>query len=223
MGKYKTVVIDPAWPIRASERGGSIPTSMQDSQLKAELPYETMSIDEIRSFPIDDFAAEEALLFMWVTSGKAVNGEPILKIGMETLECWGFEYHTILTWQKTNPYALWSPIQWATEHILFGYRGNFPTLTGKQYGVMKSFFTAPTTTHSTKPSLLYRTLRGWTPKPRVDVLGRLCHEGFDGWGNEYVGNSDEGTLLQYLKDPTLQEPASCDGNSHHVEEEPTKA
>jgi len=62
---------------------------------------------------------------------------------------------------------------------------------------MKNIFEAPRGTHSEKPARFYQLLRAWTPKPRIDIFARNAHEGFDGWGDEYVG---EGALAPYLKE-----------------------
>lgn len=188
--KYKTVTIDFPWPLKV---GGNVPKTMQGTALSTRLVYDTMPAEDIRQFPIDDFAAEECLLFIWVTNGKMGNGYPIIRFGFELLEEWGFLYHHVITWKKTNPFAFWSPIRSATEHVLFGYRGKLP----KSYGVMPSIFTAPNHRHSEKPARFYQLLRSWTPEPRIDLFARRAHEGFDGWGDEYVG---EGPLVQYMED-----------------------
>jgi len=194
--KYKTVVIDPPWPIALDKR---IPEAIrkQDgkwSERKVTLDYNTPHLEEIYTFPIDDFAADDCLLFLWVTTGK-IEETPVLKIGMDLLETWGFKYHQIITWCKLTGLCIWSPFNSRTEHVLFGYRGEFP----KMYAVMPNYFETQQLQHSQKPAKFYQMLRSWTPKPRIDIFARRAHEGFDGWGNEYVGNSDEGTLLEYLE------------------------
>jgi len=186
---YKTVVIDFPWPLRL---GGSVPKAMQGSSLKPDIPYDVINIQDIRDFPIGEFAAEDCLLFIWATCGKAADGVPIIQHALTILEDWGFSYHCLITWHKTNPFSFWSPLLWATEHVVFGYRGEFP----KVYGKMPNWISAPTKKHSQKPPRFYQLLRGWTPAPRVDLFARQAHEGFDGWGDEYVG---EGSLAQYME------------------------
>ena len=169
---------------------------MQGSSLRPDISYDTMSIKDIFTFPIDDYAAEDCLLFIWVTCGKASDETPILQHGLELLEDWRFSYHCLLTWHKTNPYAFWSPLLWATEHVIFGYRGAFL----KIYGKMSNLISAPTQKHSQKPARFYQLLRGWTPAPRIDLFARQAHEGFDGWGKEYAGLN--GPLLPFLEEST---------------------
>ena len=191
MKKYKTVVIDFPWPIKQNR---SIPYTLQSGTLSPNLPYESMSIADIFKFPIEDYAADDCLLFIWATCGKALDETPILQHALEILEDWNFSYHCLITWHKTNPFSIWSPLLWATEHVIFGYRGEFP----KVYGKMPNWISAPTKKHSQKPARFYQLLRGWTPAPRIDLFARQAHEGFDGWGNEYAG--EHGPLLPFLKE-----------------------
>lgn len=195
MGNYKTVVIDFPWPLKL---GGSVPKKMQGTALSSDLPYESNNLEDIRNFPIEDYAAEDCLLFLWATCGKAKNGEPIIRLAIDILEDWGFTYHTILTWHKENPFSFWSPIRWATEHVVFGYRGEFP----KIYAKMPSIFKAHNVKHSEKPARFYQLLRSWTSAPRIDLFARRAHPGFDGWGNEYV---HDGPLAPFLEQSTITE------------------
>lgn len=43
--------------------------------------------------------------------------------------------------------------------------------------------------HSAKPPELYDDLAARTPAPRLDVFARRQHQGWDGWGDEYEGES----------------------------------
>ena len=203
--KYKTVVIDPPWNV---SKMGLSPKAFERQERKPHLQKKTMKdhlcdrYDIIESmnmfdFPIDDFAAEECLLFLWVTNSKDNTGKPILKLGFEILEAWGFIYHNTITWDKHNSFAIWSPIKGQTEHCLFAYRGNFTNLTNKQNAVMSNLVDEPVRNHSQKPNRFYQLLRAWTPAPRIDIFARNAHEGFDGGGDEYVG---EGALAPYLKE-----------------------
>ena len=184
MMKYKTVVIDPPWDL-----GNTMDLVIPHGPYPS-LPYNSMNITEIKQFPINDFI-DEGLLFMWVI-------DSTIREGYDILDEWGFKYHKTITWDKGSGAAIWSPIMGRTEHCLFAYRGNFRELTNNQMGVMQSIITtAGVRKHSQKPTRFYQLLRAWTPKPRIDIFARNAHEGFDGWGDEYVG---EGPLAPYLKE-----------------------
>ena len=189
--KYKTVVIDPPWPMKSATN----PVSLLGSNYREILPYETMTTEDILEFPIDDFATDDALIFLWVANGRTVDDEPIPALGFRCLQEWGFRYNSMIHWARNQISCLWSPIAIATETCLFGWRKQPLDLLNS----MRNIFEAPRGKHSEKPARFYQLLRGWTPKPRIDIFARRSHEGFDGWGNEYVGNSDEGTLLDYLE------------------------
>jgi len=205
--KYRTVVADFAWPLGL---GGNVPSKMQGTALKETLPYRTMSVEDIRAFPINDYAAEDCLLFLWVTNGKTKTGIPVIQLALEILEHWGFTYHTMLTWVKDNPFSFWSPVKSATEHVIlahrgelncdhviFAYRGQFRELTSNKYSVMPGVFYAPNKTHSEKPAKFYQLVRSWTPGPRINLFARPAQIGFDGMGDEYVA---DGPLAPFLSE-----------------------
>ena len=203
--KYKTVVIDPPWPI--SQIGGvakSLSSEGTDRKPHARRnrfktqPYSSMSLEDILQYPINDYADDESLLFLWVTNSKSKKEKkPIIQFGFELLESWGFTYHQLITIDKVNAYAFWSPIATRTEHCIVAYRGNFNNLTQKQNYKMENLIVMDyQNKHSQKPVKFYQLLREWTPEPRIDLFARQAHYGFDGWGNEYVG---EGPLMEFLE------------------------
>jgi len=188
--KYKTVVIDPPWPIDSAT-----PFKSEWKELPRDLNtrYFQLTIDEIRNFPIDDFAGPSCYLFLWATNSKT-RGQPILRLAFDLLNIWGFKYHQMITWVKPRVLTCWSPISTRTEHCLFGYRGK---LNQSQIAVMQNaIITNYQTPHSEKPVQFYQLLRRWTPEPRIDIFARQRHYGFDGWGDEYVG---EGPLSEWLE------------------------
>jgi len=190
VGRYRTVVVDPPWPVN---QGGAKLESLQGSKLKA-MPYDTMSETEIFAFPIDDFAAEQSLLFLWATTGRTLEGNIVLEQAFQIVKAWGFRYRVMLYWDKQGDGIPkpWTPYRCTIEPILFCTRGISRV---PPYGRYCDIFKAPQTSHSEKPAHFYQMLRQWTPAPRIDIFARKAHEGFDGWGLEYVG---EGPLQAYI-------------------------
>jgi N6-adenosine-specific RNA methylase IME4 len=188
--KYKTVVVDPPWPIKLAPSMNRI---LQGSQLHETLDYEFMSVDELREFPIDDYADEKSIIFLWCLNSKLENGRPCLQVAFELIEKWGFKFRMTLVWEKSHGYAIWQPFRGLTEFVIFATRG-IQNL--KPYGRYSNIFKWPITKHSEKPAGFYQMLRAWTPEPRIDLFARRAHLGFDGWGHEYVG---EGPLMEFLK------------------------
>ena len=174
--KYQTIVADPPWPV-----GTATSAITLRSPLKDNLPYRTMTIEDIEGFPIDKFAAENSLLFLWATNGK-IDGRAVMDIAFDVVTAWDFRYDSIITWVKNRPMSFWSPIMSTTEHVVFAWRGKQPL---NHLAKMKSVFKAPWRGHSVKPDKFYRLLAEWTPEPRVDLFARSPHAGFDGWGDEF--------------------------------------
>jgi len=55
-----------------------------------------MTLDDIYNLPIADIAADDCVLFLWVTF-------PLLREGLEAIRRWGFEYKTCaFNWVKRN-------------------------------------------------------------------------------------------------------------------------
>ncbi|HOJ56639.1 MAG TPA: MT-A70 family methyltransferase [Phycisphaerae bacterium] len=168
-GQYETVVVDPPWPVQ------KFPRRVRPNQTPA-LDYPTMSVEDIRAFPIDAWASPRAYLFLWTTNG-------FLQTAGTILGAWGFKYHATLVWCKETGVCPWSPFQFCTEFVLFGCRD------GKRFrefpmGTLKTHFAAPVTRHSEKPSIFYEMLLPITPEPRIDLFARTRHPGWDYWGNE---------------------------------------
>ncbi|ORY77609.1 MT-A70-domain-containing protein [Leucosporidium creatinivorum] len=77
LGKFEVVVADPPWAIHQ------------------ELPYGTLTDDEMMRMPLGSMQDEGGLLFLWVT-GRA------MELGRDCLAAWGYERIDELVWVKTN-------------------------------------------------------------------------------------------------------------------------
>ena len=93
MGKYKTIVMDPPWrvgseptkPGKKTVIHGPIGLDKRIGTHGKTMPYKMMSDAEIKKFPINDFAADNSLLFLWTIHGK-------LPFAIKVCEDWGFTY-----------------------------------------------------------------------------------------------------------------------------------
>lgn len=104
LGKFSVIMADPPWDIHM------------------ELPYGTMSDDEMRKLPIPALQ-DDGFIFLWVT-GRA------MELGRECLAVWGYERVDELVWVKTNQLQRlirtgrtghW--INHGKEHCLVGAKG----------------------------------------------------------------------------------------------------
>lgn len=168
VGKYRTIVIDPPWPMQRIER------EERPNQPEA-LDYPTMSLEEISSLEWCGGslpAADGCHVYLWVTQKHLPNG-------LLLFDTWGIRYQCTLTWVKNVGFT---PFSWmySTEHVLFGRFGSLPLL---KNGVRLDF-TAKVQGHSRKPNEFYDIVRTVSPENRIDMFGREGREGFDVWGNE---------------------------------------
>lgn len=169
MGKYKTVVIDPPWSVKSGFKNEKY------FRFGRKMPYSLMSDAEIQKFPIDDFANENCDLFIWVVHSK-------LHIALDILKEWGFKYHCLLTWDKTNGVGI-SGFHRKTELVIYGYRGKMGVDVGKGKYI-PTLFKEKLTVNSAKPKIFYDLIRNRTQEPRIDIFGRRAIYGFDSWGDE---------------------------------------
>ena len=64
MKKYQTIVIDPPWTVYNNLK------NLKYYRTGKKMPYPLMSDDEIKNFPINDFADERCDLFLWTITSK---------------------------------------------------------------------------------------------------------------------------------------------------------
>jgi ParB/RepB/Spo0J family partition protein len=164
-GKYKTITIDPPWPIEKILR------DVRPNQF--DIDYPTMTIDEIMALPVEELADENGChIYLWTT-------HKFLPTAFEVLGAWGVKYQCLLTWVKNVGFTPFS-FMYSTEHCLFARIGDLDLLKmGKRLD-----FAAKVREHSRKPDEFYDLVREVSPEPRIDMFGREKHEGFAIWGNE---------------------------------------
>lgn len=164
-GQYKTIVIDPPWPMKKIARMETRPNQGEF------MDYPTMTLDEITALPVRNLAEDDAHLYLWVT-------QKFLPVGLKVVEQWGFGYQCVFTWVKPNGMT---PFSWMynTELCIFATRGNLPVA---QKG-LKLSIEAAATGHSIKPDVFYaeRVLLA-SPEPRLEMFARKEREGFTVWG-----------------------------------------
>lgn len=166
-GRYRTLVIDPPWPMAKIDRD-------ERPRQAGVLDYPTMRIDEIAALPIPDLVDPAgAHVYLWVT-------HKMLPAGLTLLEGWGCRYECQLTWVKPTGIT---PYSWMynTEHVLFARAGQGLDIERKG---LKLGFDAPALGHSTKPDRFYEMVRSASPGPRLEMFARRARPDFDSWGNE---------------------------------------
>ena len=175
MGKYKTVVIDPPWKQDIRSRGlsdGKNHTWAEIGKQRRHLVYDTLHDEAIRNMWIRRWADTDCHVFVWCTQVK-------MPIVYDILKSWGVRYRATMCWWKhTGPCSF--HLYYDTEFLLYGTLGAYFT----PDRTLKTFFDAPRSAHSAKPTLVYDAIRVATPEPRIDIFARHRHDGFDAWGNQ---------------------------------------
>lgn len=156
---FSAIVIDPPWRYdNVATRGA------------AEDHYGTMTQAELLALELP--AATNSHLYLWVTNS-------FIRDGFELMERWGFTYKTCLTWCKPQ-IGMGNYFRSTTEHVLFGIRGSWPTLTNNT----PTHFIADRRRHSQKPELFYDIVEASSPGPYLEMFARRRRFGWHVWGNE---------------------------------------
>lgn len=171
MKKYKTIVIDPPWKI-------SLTGEVKRRENRAKnLPYKTMSLEEIKNFPINRIAEKGCHVYCWTTN-------KMLRATFEVLESWRVNFHLVMPLVKPSGLAPCMGYVFASEFCLLGFYGK-PMLKFQKIGRLnwiKNFNKAGT--HSSKPDEFYALVEEMSPAPRIDLFARKKRKGWDVWGNE---------------------------------------
>lgn len=191
---YDIILADPPWDHETwSDKGKG---------RSAERYYDTMEIDAICALPVADLAADNAVLFLWVTWPRIFDAQRVI-------ESWGFSYRT-LAWEWLKLNRRWQSILAAfaapllalsdirlleklffmgmghytranPEPCLLAVRGRKPVATRSERNVL----IAPVREHSRKPDEQYAKIGRLYPEGRrLELFARQRWPGWDAWGNE---------------------------------------
>jgi len=168
-GKYNIIYADPPWQYY---EGGFKNQSQH---------YPTMSLEKICQLPIGDLAADDCILFMWVTF-------PMLDNFIDVLRCWGFEYSTVgFTWVKSQKsgsdfaFGLGAWTRSNAEICVIGKRGTIP----RQDASISQIIYKPKGKHSEKPAIVRNKIVQLVGDlPRIELFARQKTKGWDVWGNQ---------------------------------------
>jgi len=175
-GGYKCIVVDPPWKYGKWGKASIAPRGSSYEPQDSEMPYETMSVEDIKAMRIAELAADDCDLYLW-TTGK------YLPVAFEVLQAWGFKYCQTLTWCKkpkgTGQGGLYCP---TTEFLLLGRRGKMPKdktrLDSTWWEVKRPM------KHSKKPEFFQDQIEQMSNGPRIELFARRPRDGWDVWGNE---------------------------------------
>lgn len=155
-GGYPVVVADPAWPYEVRK---------EDSTQRGQTPYPQMTISQICKMVIP--AADDSILFLWVTNSHLVNGNAARVCG-----AWGYQPKTLITWVK-NRMGMGDWARSQTEHVVVAVRGK-----PKLKEVPSTVFEAKVGAHSEKPEEFYKLVERCTAGSKIELFARKDREGW---------------------------------------------
>ncbi|XP_073986333.1 methyltransferase like 3 isoform X3 [Rhodnius prolixus] len=171
LGKFAVIMADPPWDIHM------------------ELPYGTMSDDEMRQLGIPALQ-DDGVIFLWVT-GRA------MELGRECLQLWGYERVDEIIWVKTNQLQRiirtgrtghW--LNHGKEHCLVGKKGSVEHLNRT---LDCDVIVAEVRATSHKPDEIYGMIERLSPGTRkIELFGRP-HNVQPNWIT--LGNQVDGVRL----------------------------
>lgn len=140
-----------------------------------------MTMDEIKSLPIEQLAAENCVLFLWCTF-------PYLDEQIKLFKEWGFKYTTLgFSWIKLNKqkktpcFGVGYYAKSNCEVCLMGIKGKMKPVSNK----VSSAILSVRREHSRKPDeARERIVELFGDLPRIELFARQQADGWDCWGNE---------------------------------------
>jgi len=165
-GKYRIIYADPPWQYG---------DKLTDGYGAADNHYPTMSIQELCELPIKEFADENAVLFLWVTS-------PMLEECFEVIKAWGFKYKTSFVWDKVkHNMGHYNSVR--HELLLVCTKGSCLPDNNKLFDSVVSIERSDK--HSEKPEYFREIIDALYPYgKKIELFARKKVNGWDVWGNQ---------------------------------------
>jgi N6-adenosine-specific RNA methylase IME4 len=158
VGKFRTLVIDPAWEYDDDLAGIIRPD------------YALQGLDNLRALDVGAWVDEQegCHLYCWATNAFIIEAGKLVAH-------WGFTHRTVLTWVKPS-IGVGRYFRNDTEHVLFATWGD----TGTRPAAMSigTHFEAPRGEHSEKPAAFYDIVRAASFPPYGEANQREPREDF---------------------------------------------
>lgn len=172
--RYGAIYADPPWSFKTWSDSGL-------TERSAEHHYGTLGCDHLAEIPVNQVAADDCALFMWVVDSH-------LDVAMDLIRAWGFTYKTrAFVWVKTCKSDPTKPRMglgyWTrkeTELCLLATRGKPKRMdAGVRQVIME-----PRREHSRKPDGFYERIERLVDGPYLEMFARQLRPGWDSWGNQ---------------------------------------
>lgn len=174
VGGFSTILADPPW--RFTNRTGKV--APEHRRLDR---YSTMTLESIKSLPVEAACAKNAHLYLWVPNA-------LLPDGLAVMEAWGFRYVSNIIWAKRRKdggpdgRGVGFYFRNVTEILLFGVKGSMRTLDPARSQV--NMIETRKREHSRKPDEQYELITSCSPGPYLEMFARHPQDGWTVWGDE---------------------------------------
>ena len=168
---FNIILADPAWSYNDKALAGN---------RGACCKYDVMSIEDIKNLGVSKIAADDCILFLWVTY-------PKLNEVFDVIKAWGFQYKTVaFTWVKKykNGGNFMGMGRWTranAEICLLATKGKPKRISASVRQIIESV----PERHSKKPDIVRdKIVQLCGDIPRIELFARERVEGWDSWGLE---------------------------------------
>ena len=205
--KYNTIYADPPW--RFQNRTGKV--APEHRRLTR---YETMTLDDIKSLPIEEIADSKSHLYLWIPNA-------LLPDGLAVMDAWGFEYKGNIVWEKVRKdgrpdgRGVGFYFRNVTELLLFGVKKHSaPNRTLAPARSQVNLIRAGKREHSRKPDEFIPIIEACSLPARIELFARGDRPGWDMWGNQAT-DEYEPTWSTY-KNHTIAQKTSPAFDAHSL-------
>ena len=175
VGKFGAILADPPWEFK-NKTGKIAP------QHKKTARYKTLSLEDIKSLPVERVSSKRSHLYLWVPNA-------LIKEGLEVMDAWGFKYKTNLIWRKIRKdggpdgRGVGFYFRNTTEIILFGVKGK-NVRTRKPGRTQVNVIETRKREHSRKPDELYKIIEKCSWGPFLELFARGKRKNWTSWGDQ---------------------------------------
>ena len=177
-GHFAAIYADPPWLFE----------TWSDGTRSTRAPhYDLAGVDALAKLPVRSLAADDSVLFMWVTW-------PLLADSFKLIEAWGFTYKTCaFSWVKAKASQLEMFQDSAAVQVGLGYwtRANSEVCLLATRGKPKrrnadvrQAIIEPRRQHSRKPDCVYQRIERLVDGPYLELFARCTRPGWSSWGNQ---------------------------------------
>lgn len=173
--KFNILYVDPPWEYKNKNTGGNIKIKKKNNS-GASQKYSVMTFTKLQRLPIQKITDDNAILFLWTTIS-------MLTEGVQLLKDWGFQYKTMLVWNKNRGYlgmGFWFRVN--TEFLLVAIKGKKVKAFKSQ---RKNIIDHKVLRHSEKPEIFRKIIDDVSKSQtnisnikKLEIFARKDHKNF---------------------------------------------